>query len=490
MDTGGSHEPPNATRGRHGVPALSPSENPAARPARAWKQLLVVVLAFSPETAVPAQSLGGGVPQGQPTSEVLELTLAGAIELGLHRNLGLLLSQEGVATASGARAVARAGLLPRLRARVSDDYQKVNLEAFGFSGFPGVPTLIGPFNVLDARAYVSQTVLDLDALASARAADRTLDAREHDLASTRDNVVLACANLYLQVLASESRTEAVRAQLETAEALYEVARSRKEAGLSPGIDVLRAEVQVQTERQRVIVADNDTDKRKLALARAIGLPVGQRFRLVDEMPSAPAALPGLEEAIAMAYERREDLKAAEARVDVAEEEERAARGEGLPSIGVAGDFGAIGNTIGGSRGTFTLSAGVTIPLFEGGRIRGKVAEARSTLRKQQALLEDLRAGIHYEVQAIYGDVEAAAQRVLVAESALSLARQTLEQAEDRFAAGVAGNIDVVQAQELLARAAEDRIESLLAASTARAALARALGTAERDYLDVLRGTNR
>jgi outer membrane protein TolC len=433
--------------------------------------------------------LQGGVPEGTPTGGVLDLSLSDAVERGLQRNLGLILSLEAVSEASGTRTVEKADLLPQLRARVSFINQKVNLDAFGFTGFPGVPQVIGPFNVFDARAYAAQTLLDFEARASARASERTLEAREHDLKSTRDDVVLACASLYLRVLAAQSLIEATKAQLETAEALHELAQHRKESGLAPGIDVLRAQFQVQSERQRVIVSENAAKKLKLALARAIGLPVGQEFRLTDEMPFAPPPIISLEDAIATAYENRADLKASESRVSAAEQDEQAARGEGLPSLGVAGDFGAIGQTIAGSRATYSVSAGVNVPLFEGGRVRGKVAEAQAKLRQQQAIRDDLKAGVDYEVRATYGDVEAARERVEVSDAGLELAREQLEQAKDRFQAGVAGNIDVVQAQESVARATESRIQSLYAYNAAKAELARALGTAESAFVTFLRGSN-
>lgn len=432
--------------------------------------------------------LRGGVPEGVKTSEVLELSLREAVARGLQRNLGLILSLEGVNEAAGIRRAARAELFPQLNANVSLVNQKINLEAFGFSGFAGVPPIIGPFNVFDARAYVTQTILDFDKLARSRAEDRELEAREQDLKTTRDEVVLACTSLYLQVLAAESRIEATRSQLETAEALLALASHRKESGLSPGIDVLRADVQAQSQRQRVIVAENEANKLKLALARMIGLPVGQEYRLTDEMPFAPVPILSLEEATARAYESRADLRAADARVQAAEEEERAASGQRLPSIGVQGNFGAIGQTVGGAKATYAVSAGVRVPLFAGGRVRANVAEAQSKRRQRQALRDDLAAGIYYEVRAAYGDVEAAEQRVHVADSALQLARRQLEQARDRFEAGVAGNIDVVQAQEALARAAEDRIQSLLAYSSAKAELARALGTAESEFATFLKGS--
>jgi outer membrane protein TolC len=300
-------------------------------------------------------------------------------------------------------------------------------------------------------------------------------------------VVLACAGLYLEAVSGESRIATARAQLTTAQALYDLASDRKTSGLVAGIDVLRAQVELAARRQRVIVAEDEAAKQKLALARAIGLPLGQAFLLADEMPSA--ALPPLtpEEALQRALSARADVQAAEARVRAAERERSAAAAEALPSLGVSGDYGAIGSEVASARPTFSASVSLRVPVFEGGRVRAKVQQADARLRQARASLEDLRAGVYYEVQSTLLDLTATGQRVDVATGAVALAEQQLQQARDRFAAGVAGNIDVVQAQEALARAAEDHIQSLFEHNLSKASLARVLGAAEGSYRRFLGG---
>jgi outer membrane protein TolC len=299
--------------------------------------------------------------------------------------------------------------------------------------------------------------------------------------------VLACAGLYLQTVAGESRIAATRAQLDTAEALLALARDRKAAGLATGLDALRAEVQMQAQHQRLLVAEEEAAKDKLALARALGLPLGQRFRLTDPMPLATLAPPSPEEAVARAWRERPDLKAAQARVEAAEAQRRSALGEGLPSLAVDADYGTIGNDPGTARATFTLGAALRVPIFEGGRVQGKVRAAEARVQEDRARLEDLRARIYYEVQTAFLDLRSAQDRVQVAEKALGLGREQLRQAQDRFAAGVASNIDVVQAQEALATASENSIASLYAHNVAKVSLARALGGAEASYIQLLRG---
>lgn len=429
----------------------------------------------------------GGVPSGTSSPEVLALTLDDAIHRGLEHNLGLLLGQEDVRHAQGEAHEARSDLLPHVRAGASAVREKVSLAAFGFAGFGDFPELIGPFDVVDARGYVSQTVLDFHAIRHAQAQGLDARAAEQRQKSTRDAVVLGCAGLYLRAVAGEARIEAVEAQLATAQALYDLALDRKNAGLVAGIEVLRAEVQVAAERQRRIVAKDDAAKEKLALARAIGLPLGQAFRLADDMPFAPLEVLSPEDALQQAYASRADLKAAESHVRAAEQEKRAAAGDGLPSLAVNGDYGWIGNTAASARGTYTLGASLRVPIFEGGKVQAKVLQADARLREAQARLEDQRARVYYEIQATLLDLQASAERVQVATRGFELAQQQLEQAQDRFAAGVAGNIDVTQAQQALARAAEDRIDSLYDHNVAKAELARALGVAESRYREFLRG---
>jgi outer membrane protein TolC len=453
--------------------------------------LLLGALPFaaSAQPVVP-EALRGGVPTGAPSAEPLELTLDQAIERGLQHNLGLILGQEQIRQAQGAYGEAHSELLPQLRAGASAVRQKISLAAFGFSGFGDFPELIGPFNVVDARGYATLTVLDLHALRHSQSQKLSAQAAEQTQVSTRDAVVLACAGLYFQAVAGESRISAAQARLATAQALFEIASDRKQAGLVAGVDVLRAQVLLAGERQRLIVAEDEAAKQKLALSRAIGLPLGQVFQLADEMPFAPAPPITPEEAVQRAYATRADLKAAESRVQAAQQERKAASGEGLPSLGVSGDYGAIGNTVGGARGTYAVAASLRIPVFEGGRVQAKVQQADAKLRAAEATLADMKGRVYYEVQATLLDLKATAERVGVAQGAVELADQQLVQARDRFSAGVAGNIDVTQAQEALARSQEDRIESLYEHNLSKAALARALGVAETSYREFLGGSRR
>jgi outer membrane protein TolC len=441
-------------------------------------------------TLLDERPIFGGVPSGEPTPDVLALTLPDAIDRGLQRNLGLLLGEQRIRAAEGARWEALSELLPHLSFHVSETRQKLSLEAFGFTGLaalPGLATIVGPFNVFDTRAHMTETVFDFGSFEKIRAEKARVEAARRSYQDLRDLVILLSARLYMQAVAEESRIDAARAQLETAQALHQLALDRKQAGLVPALDVLRAEVALAAREQETIAADARFAKSKLTLARAIGLPLGQRFRLADRMAYSPEPALSIEDALKTAYASRSDWKAGEARLRAAEAARRSARGEQLPSLDVWGDYGVLGATAGSARATYTLGAAIRVPLFDGGKTIGKVRQADAVLVAERAGLEDLRARVRYEVESAALDVKAAQERVGVAERTVRLAGNQLEQARDRFQAGVASNIDVVQAQESLAAATESYIASLYEHNVAKAALARALGTAEAGYKKRLRG---
>jgi outer membrane protein TolC len=404
----------------------------------------------------------------------LSLTLEEAIARGVRENINARLRDSDVTTAQGARWVALRDLLPTASARLSETRQVINLAAFGFS-VPGVPSIVGPFNLHDSRLYVSQPLVDMHALYASRSGSATLQAAELEQRDTRALVGLAVRDLYLQSVAAESRLKAARAQSDTARALFNQAGDLKAAGVVAGIDVLRAQVQVRTQEQRAIIAENEFEKLKLQLARAIGLPLGQPLTLADAMPYAPLQTLALDESLAKAFNARDDYRAAEARLRAAAAAKTAALNDNLPSLHLTADYGEIGRSSADTHSTYSVMTQLRIPLFDAANVRGHLLEADGLLQRRRAELADFHARVEYEVRAAYLDLRAADQQLQAADDAVTLANQELDQTRDRFGAGVAGNIEVVQAQESVATATENYISSLYAHNLAKASLAHAIG---------------
>ena len=430
----------------------------------------------------------GSVPPGPSTANVLPLSLADAVTRALKYNLGAVQGQQDIESARAGRKRALAGLLPSITTSASEVGQQINLESFGFPPFPGIPAIIGPFKVFDARVYLSQPVLNFPALHHAREQAQKLSAAQDDYRNARDLVVLISANLYLRTVAAQSRIDAATAQRDTAKALDDLAQDLKKAGLTAGIDVLRAHLQLQTAQQRVIVTQNEFDKLKLQLARAIGLPVAQPFTLTDKIPYAPLQPMTQDAALKVAYASRGDYLAAQKRLQAAQDARKAALGERLPSISFNANYGDIGLTMAGARETFSVAGVVQVPVFEGGRLAADLVQADAELARRRAQLTDLKGRIEYDVRAAFLDLKAAEDQLKVAQTTVDLANQELDQARDRFAAGVANNVEVIQAQQAVAEASENYISSLYAHNVAKASLARALGIGEEAVKSYLGGS--
>ena len=419
----------------------------------------------------------GSVPTGQASPTPLSLTLREAIRRGLRYNLGVLVNRDIADTARAERQRALSTLLPNLSVAATQTSQQIDLAAFGFN-VPGFPKINGPFGYENVRAYASQTIYDRGSRKNLKSAAESEKAAALTAEDARNLVVQAVSNAYLAVISDRARVDAVQAELATAQALFDRATDEKKAGTVAGIDVLRAEVELRTEQQRLVAQKNQVEKGKLVLARAIGLPAGQQFTVTDTLPFSSLAT-SLDDLLKQAYDHRPDYRAAQAGVRAAEFAIEAAKAEHYwPQVVVQADYGDIGNTLASSHGTYSVLAGVRVPIYAGGRARIATEQAETVLRNKKNALDDLRGRIDFEVRSALLDLQSAADQVMVARTNVDLANETLTEARDRFSAGVTDSIEVVQAQQLLASANENYISSLNAHNGAKIALATAVGAAE------------
>jgi len=446
----------------------------------------------------PQNPFLGSAPEGKATADVLQIDFNGAIDRGLRNNLGLLLAGDQAQIARGERWKELSDLLPNLNARVMEDVQTQSLAALGFNKLfpllaaPGsspssLPRLVPAFNYFDARVSLSQSIFDFKNIEKERAASESVKAAQFTYKDAREMVVLAVGNSYLQAIASGARVETSEAQVKSAQALYDKAADQQKAGLSPAIDALRSQVELQTRQQQLIVARNDLAKQKLNIARIIGLPLGQEFVLTEKAPYQELAPLPLDTYLQRAYASRGDYQAALAQVRAAELSRKAAAAGRYPTLDVDANLGDIGVTPSQSNGTWQVNGGLNIPIFAGNRVHGDVLQADAQLKQARSQLGDLRGRIDYEVRTALLDLNASAEQVEVARSSVDLAEQALAQSQDRFTAGVADNLEVVQAQEAVASAHESYIQSLYAHNLSKVELAHAIGDAEDGVKRFLKG---
>src|ERR1700732_304103 len=434
-----------------------------------------------------ASSLTGSIPSGPASNEVLPLTLRDAITRGLRYNLATIESGENARIARGQRLLALSKLLPQVSAGLSENVEQLSLATFGLQQIPGIPNIVGPFSYTSVDATASQTLFSFESIQRFRSARTAEQAAQLSYQDILDAVTLTVGNAYLQVIETDSRIQAQEAQVRNARSLYDQALDEVQAGTSPRIEATRTEVQLHTEEYNLSVTRNNFAVAKLALGRAIGLPLGQQFELADQVPYSEINPPTVEDALNIAYKSRGDFRAALDSEKSSAQTLSAARGERYPVVAVNGDYGDIGRTLGQSHGDFTFQAGISVPIFTGGRIKGDVTKAEAELQQRKAEAENIRGQVDYDVRTAFLNVNAAQEQVAVAKQNVDLANENLARSKDRFTSGVTDSVEVVQAEQSLASANDQYITSLYDHNLAKLSLARALGVARTSYEQYLGG---
>jgi outer membrane protein TolC len=433
--------------------------------------------------SVQVQGAYAGSAAGAPNRPFSgKLSLRDAIARGLRYNLGTANLNHAVQQAQGQSQIARSVLLPNVSGYLTENLQQTNLAAQGLRihiPIPGFtfPTIVGPYNNIDLRGSVSQSILDLTAWNNFRSSKDLYHSAQLSARDAQDAVVLAVCGSYLQTIATTQRITAARAQLDTANALFQQTQQKRGVGLVAQIDVDRSEVEQLTQQQRVISLETELARQKIALARMTGLPPNDAYDITDIVPFAAAPALTLDDAIHQALDRRADIKAADAQVRAAEHSVAAARSERLPSLSVNGNYGAIGTNPAQASATFSAAATLSIPIWQGGRAEGDIKQAQAALSQRQGELDDLKGQVEADVRNAYLEMQAAASQVKLAQRNLQVTTETLDLTRQRFDAGVTDNVEVVQAQESLTSAQLDQINSVFAHNIAKLSLARAIASA-------------
>jgi outer membrane protein TolC len=475
------------------APGGQMTQTPASGPSTATNSSAVasgqqsLYTASGQNGAQPTQdSFKGSVVSGKATDGVLDLSLDDAIQRGLRQNLGLILQTSSVKNAAGQRLEELQPLLPTVTGSASIEVEQINIAAFGFK-FPGVAPVIGPFQVVDFRAYLTQNLVNVSALKNYLAAKHNFQSARLTAEDARDLVALSVGNAYLLCIADTARIQAVTAELATSKVSLDQAVAAHDAGTSPKLDVLRAQVDYQNEEQTLISAKNNLEKDKLALARTIGLPLDQAFRLTDLVPFQNLDHVDPQAAFQQALKTRKDLMAYAEQVKSAADEKTSAWAYQLPVASFSGDYGDIGTTPAHSHGTFSATGQVSAPILQIAKTRGQEEVADAQYQQARAKLSDQVQQVNQDVRDSLLDIQTAAKLVESTHSNVDLANEALSDAQQRFHAGVSDNLPVSQAQSQTEQANDQYISALYQHNVAKLALARALGVAQSNYKDYLGG---
>jgi outer membrane protein TolC len=429
-----------------------------------------------------AMALGSGLAIPVRAQQAVSLTLEDAIHRALLANLSVLEARTRVEEDQGTWIRSQAALLPRVTAQTYANFQNRNLRAFGISvpGLP-LPNVVGPFSNYDFRVYAQQAVVDFASYRSWKASQLTLEADKLSEQDARDSIVRIAASLYLNAQSAAARSEAAQSRVTDSTTLLKLAQDRHDAGMATGVDVLRAKVQLANDRQTLLEDENIYKQSLLELARNLGMSPATPIELAEPLRYQSLQAPEAPALVDAALAARADYQALAGQRAAIVEQQRANRARYYPKMSVNGNVGELGRSIGGVDTIGLIQGQIDFTVFDRDR-EGEAQQLAARLRRIDDQVDDLRRGVDEDIRAALLNLESTEQQVQVATEGQELAKRELAEAQDRFQAGTANNVEVVTAQDELARAEENYILAVSNHVDAKYSLGRAMGNTEQNIV--------
>ena len=403
----------------------------------------------------------------------LKLSMHDAMQAAVERNPTVQLFKERIGQAEEQAVTQRGAMLPNLSARVAGARRR-----FFFGSFGGSPIVSNPIDFYEGRLALTQNLFSLSLIQKWRAARTNVEVASLDAETQKMDTMAIVALAYLEALRVQKAVRARKADVKLNHALLRLAMERKAVGMATTLDVTRAKVQLENEKQRLLIARNAYGSATLNLIRGIGLPFDAKVSLTDTLKLVPVTAQPVDEALRIARAHRVELKAQKKRERLAALRLSSVTMERVPSLTGSGDVGMIGNQPANALVTDNVQILLSVPLFDGGQLNGRISEQRSVVLQESIRTRDVEKQIALEVRDALLTLESTQQQVTVAQEGLRLAFQELHLARQRFAVGVATNIEVTDAQTSVAQARDNLIEALFNFNASRVDLARAQGQLE------------
>jgi len=434
-----------------------------------------------PETQPQSPQRQSSLPAEAPAG-VMRLTLDQAVTLALKQNTTAQIAVLTAAQGQQDQKIALSELLPQVQAGVTEQWERLNLVAqFGGRRIPGFAGHVGPYPIFSAGPSFNGQVFDLTLFRRYQASRDAAKASRADSLSTREQVILLVVSQYIGTLRSIADVEASQSRVDLAQALYNQAADLQKEGVGTGIDTLRANVELQNENQRLLEAQATRETSLFGLSRLLNLDPRQQIELGDSLSFFETPQPDVQGSIEEGLAARHEWQSLQEQIRAAENQKKAASAERLPSIRFNGNWAQLGTDPSGVIPTYNYAGTLSFPLFTGGRIRAETVRADLDIQKLRQQQADLRNQIALDVKTALINLDSARSQVRVANLGVQLSKEEVDQARDRFNAGVANNIEVIQAQDSLARANDNQIAALYRFNQARADLARSIGQMEKVY---------
>ncbi len=440
----------------------------------------------------------GSVTAQPRTSEILKLSLDDAVRRGLENNLGLKQAENSEKVLHGERNQALQQFLPTITLTGDTGFYQHDLAAQGFGPgvikkfavlFPGgtMPalSLITKDTLTQGQIHYSETLFSGPVIAGWKAAGAAERAAHFGKMTARGEVVQQVATAYLHAIAASSEVDNAKALVAQSQVLLDHAHASHEAGVVANLEELRAKVQLQSQQQLLLAAQNHDQKDLILLKREIGLDPGQDIALTDPAPYNDLTEQTPEEVRATAYKNRQDYQNLQNLVVGYKAIHAAYRSQRLPTLKFNSYYGTSTVNGAGTHGDFLAMGTLSVPIFREAGLRGNEDASQAQLDAVNAQLADLRVHIDQQVRSALLDVAASKQLVEVSRSNVDLATAALSDETDRVNAGVDDNLPLVTAQATLASAESNLVQSLYRYNVSKLALARAAGVLELQYRDYI-----
>ena len=456
------------------------AENSRQRRARGPQRFLIIpLIIFLAVGMASAQQSGGQSVENEKAP--LQLNLHQAVQMALKENPSVQIAALSLAESQKEKNIALANLLPQADLNAGEHINRINIQAQIGLTFPGIPKGVGPFQVVQAGSDFSTPVFDLSLWRKWQASQKDVTTADAQRQSVREQIVLLVVSQYLTALREHAEVTAADAEVKLAQALYDQASDMEKRGVATGVDALRANVELQNQKQGLIVAQTNEQIALYGLAKLLNIDPRQKIELADQ--GSFSETPNVDENASLneAYQTRPEMRALEAEQQSLEYQKRADSDSRLPSLHFDGNYEQQGTQVNNVIPTYVLEGAVTVPIFTSGRIRNEIARDSLEVQKVQQSILDEKNQVALDVRTAIAELDSARNQVQVANLGMQLAKEEVDQAQDRFNAGVADNIEVTTAQDALARAYENQISALYQYNQSRADLAHAIGKTELLY---------
>ncbi|HEV2289510.1 MAG TPA: TolC family protein [Candidatus Acidoferrales bacterium] len=454
--------------------------NSSERRSRGAQRFLIIpLLIFLAVGMASAQQ--NGMPSGEGGAAPMQLNLHQAVQMALKENPSVQIAALNLAESQKDKNVALAKLLPQADLNVSEHINRLNLQAQIGLTFPGFPKAVGPFQVVQGGADFSTQVFDLSLWRKWQASREDVTTADAQRQSVREQIVLLVVSQYLTALRQHAEVTAADAEVKLAQALYDQGADMEKRGVATGVDVLRANVELQNQKQGLIVAQTNEQIALYGLAKLLNIDPQQKIELADQASFSETPNVDENESLNAAYQARPEMRALGAEEQSLEYRKRADSDSRLPALHFDGEYEQEGTQLNNVIPTYVLEGAVSVPIFTGGRIHNEIARDSLEMQKVQQRMLDEKNQVALDVRTAIAELDSARNQVQVANLGVQLAKEEVDQAQDRFHAGVADNIEVTTAQDALARAYENQISALYQYNQSRADLAHAIGKTEFLY---------